>query len=283
MTGYLGLLFAGWAAWWGMGGATRATRAVVVYGGIALAVVALAFAWLPPYREHFVIDAAGIGPFTLYDGVPRDLAPFDRSPGALWRIAGVGAAFGVAAWIALVVVNLLHMFREGRRAARERVFMLAVIVAYLGPLAVSDYFDRYLLFVLPFAFALSAATWPEIDAANTRVRHGVALVWIVAMLTTSSIATHDYFAWNRARWEAIRVAESLGATPDTLDGGYEYNGFRSDETRTRTAGKSWWWVKDDRYIVAFSPLPGYHEVRTLHVPRWRSRSPDEIRLLLRND
>jgi hypothetical protein len=27
-------------------------------------------------------------------------------------------------------------------------------------------------------------------------------------------------------------------------------------------GKSWWWVADDRYVVAFSEVPGYDVVET---------------------
>jgi hypothetical protein len=46
-------------------------------------------------------------------------------------------------------------------------------------------------------------------------------------------------------------------------------------------GKSWWFVTDDRYVVAFSPVPGYDVVETWKVPRWLPRSPAEVRLLRR--
>jgi hypothetical protein len=281
MTGYLGLMSLGWFAWWGMGGAPRTLRWIVMGGGAVAAAAALVFLWLPPYRDHFVIDAAGIGPFTLYDGVPRDLFAFDRSPGVLWRVAGIGAAFGAVGWATLGLASIADIVRKGRAASREQVFALVVVTAYLVPFAITDYFDRYLLFVLPYAFALWAIAWPHVDTHVPRVRSGIAITWIVAMLALSSVATHDYFAWNRVRWQAIALAESLGATPDTLDGGYEYNGYRSDEGRSRVPGKSWWWVKDDLYIVSFSLLPGYREIRRLPVPAWLPRTPAEIYLLKR--
>lgn len=71
----------------------------------------------------------------------------------------------------------------------------------------------------------------------------------------------DYFAWNRARWEAIAFAtRQLGANPRMLDGGFVYNGLFNFE-RMRLSGsrqgKSLWWVEDDRYQVAFSGRAGY--------------------------
>ena len=95
--------------------------------------------------------------------------------------------------------------------------------------------------------------------------------------------THDYFSWNRARWDMLRVAEALGATPDEIDGGFEYNGFKRHEIHPRgsPSGKMWWWVKDDRYIVAFTEVPGYETVERRSVKRWLATTPAEVRLLRR--
>jgi Dolichyl-phosphate-mannose-protein mannosyltransferase len=284
MTGYLGLLLAGWAGWWGMRGASRTLRAGVLCATVAIAAVTLTLDTLPPYRPNQVVDAAGIGPFTLYDGLPRGIVPLDRSPGVVWRVAGVAAAFGTAALLAMLFATGAHLVRSGRNGA-ERVFMVALLVAYLGPFAVTDYGDRYLVFALPFLMALWAGTWPAAsgDLPPPRLQRAIALAWIVALLGFSAAATRDYFSWNRARWNAIRTAERLGASADSLDGGFEYNGLRRYEVKPRTPvpGKSWWWVKDDRYVVAFSPLPGYEEIETWRVEHWLSRSPSEVKLLRR--
>jgi hypothetical protein len=285
MAGYLGLLLAGWAGWWGMRGASRTVRAGVLCATLAITAVTLSLDALPPYRLNQVVDAAGIGPFTLYDGVPRDIVRLDRSPGVVWRVAGVAAAFGTAALLAMLFATGAHLVRWGRNAAHERVFMAALLVAYLAPFAVTDYFDRYLLFALPFLMALWAGTWPAAsgDLPPPRLQRAIALAWILALLGVSAAATRDYFSWNRARWNAIRTAERLGATADALDGGFEYNGLRRYEQKPRTLvpGKSWWWVRDDRYVVAFSSLPGYEEIETWRVEHWLSRSPSEVKLLRR--
>jgi len=282
--GYIGLFIVGWALWWGMRGATHTVRTLVLCTGASIAVVALTFGWLPPYHRNMTIEAAGIGPFTLYDGLPRELANFDRSPGVVWRVAGVASAFGSAALIALVLTTLGYLVKTGRDASRDRVFVAALAFGSLAPFMVIGYIDRYLLFTLPFLFALWALTWPAGESVAAPWRHGIALAWIIAVIGLSAIATRDFFSWNRVRWDAIHIAERLGATPETLDGGYEYNGFKrlADGMVPRVPGKSFWWVKDDVYVVAFTAVPGYEIIETLHVPHWLSRSPREILLLHRS-
>src|SRR4029453_2631539 len=157
--GYIGLFLVGWALWWGMGRATRTVRGWVVGAGALIAIIALTFDWLPPYHRNFTIEAAGIGPFTLYDGLPRELANFDRSPALIWRIAGVASAFGSAALIAVALATLGYLVRAGRNAARDRVFVATLAFASLAPFVVIGYIDRYLLFALPFVFALWSLTW----------------------------------------------------------------------------------------------------------------------------
>jgi len=276
---YLGLFVAPWAMWRGVSLQRPARWGVVALAvGIAVA-MALTGLW-PPWREHHLIDAAGIGPFVLYDAQPRGLAPLDRSPGVLWRIAGVGAALGIAALCRTALVVLRGQAAGVARDAGERLFLLALVGAYLTPFVVTDYIDRYLLFVLPFVLALMAHGEPGSPSILVR---GVALAWLGVALALGTMATHDYFAWNRARWDAIHAAEGLGATPATLDGGFEYNAYHRFESRPheRRPGKSWWWVQDDRYVVAFSIVPGYVERAQFPVRRWLPRTPPVVRLLER--
>jgi hypothetical protein len=280
--GYLGLFSVGWAAWWGLRGATRRARRIVILGGVAIALITLANGWLPPYRPNHVIDAAGIGPYTLHDAyMPR--FTLERGRDTFWGIMAVAGAFGAAALVVLLSINAAHLVRARRDADRDRVFLLAVLGAYLFPFVAVDYFDRYLLFVLPFFFVLWARTWSGAPGERAPLWRGAAILWMLAVIGLSAAATRDYFAWNRARWDAIRMAESLGATPATLDGGFEYNGFHryEDKPRVNVPGKSWWWVKDDQYIVAFTPLAGYEEIATFPVRRWLPSTPAVVKLLRR--
>ena len=81
-------------------------------------------------------------------------------------------------------------------------------------------------------------------------------------------------------WDAIGAAHRLGATPDTLDGGFEYNGYHRFEQRPRDRrpGKSWWWVRDVRFVVAFSVPQGYVARQRFPVGRWLPRTPSDIYL-----
>ncbi|HEX6136500.1 MAG TPA: hypothetical protein VF059_02505 [Casimicrobiaceae bacterium] len=276
---YLGL-FAAPFAWWRTWPPGRPGRVAML--GLAAAVaatMALTGSW-PPWRGDQVIDAAGIGPFVLYDAQPRGLFPLDRGPGVLWYVAGASAAFGVAAICRAGLLALRRIAKDRATDGAEVLFLCVLIAAYVGPFVITDYFDRYLLFVLPFVLALMARVE---TGTPTRLARGVAVLSVVAALALGTMATHDYFAWNRARWDAIRLAGALGATPATLDGGFEYNGYYRHEIRPRVErlGKSWWWVDDDRFIVTFGPVPGYVERAAFPVRRWLSRTPSVVRLLER--
>lgn len=194
-----------------------------------------------------------------------------------------GMIVGLVALCALALATLAHLFREKRNADSCRLFLAIVVGAYLAPFVITDYIDRYLLFALPFLIALWARTWPISEGNTTRFPRMIALAWILVVTGISIAATHDYFAWNRARWYAIRHAEGIGVTVDQLDGGFEFNGFYGYETRVRGAspGKSWWWVRDDQYVVAFSLVPGYEVAATFPVRGWLARTPDQINLLRR--
>jgi hypothetical protein len=275
--GYLGLFSAGWLAWWGVGERPR-TVAVVLAVAALIAIAAFVLDWFPPYRAHQVIDAAGIGPFLLYDAV-RGNAPLDRSAGIAWRIAAVAAAFGSAALLALLATTATRLAR--RDVSPAVAFNATVIAAYLGPFIVTDYFDRYLLFVLPFVFALCTQAWPSVSAFAWR--RPVALAWVAGVIALSAAATRDYFSWNRARWDAIRTAERLGANASAIDGGFEHGGLSRYETRAASVpeGKGWYWVQDDLYVVSFTGVAGYEEVGAWPVARWLPRTPREVKLLRR--
>ena len=276
--GYLGCFAIGFLAWWGATGADRREKAAIVAGGVAIAVLAFAFGWFPPYREMWLVDRAGIGPFLLHDTI-RTPNPLDRSPGLFWPALAIPAAFATAALAVRLACALGRVVREGRGADPMTVFLVAAVVASLAPFVITDYFERYLLVALPFLFVLWARWGPP---ASGRWRAAGA-TWIALAMLLSALATRDYFAWNRARWDAIRGAERLGANEDAIDGGYEYNAFRRFERRVPRVpqGKSWWFVADDRYVVAFSPVPGYEVVETWPVRSVLPRTPKQVLLLRR--
>ena len=276
---YLGLFAAPFVLWRGWPANVRVRWGIGILAALVLATIAITGFW-PPWRAEQVIDAAGIGPFVLYDAQPRGLAPLDRGTGWLWHFAGALAAFGIASLCRTGLAATRAIAADIAAGEGQRVFLAALIAAYLAPFILTDYFDRYLLFVLPFVLALAALAEPG-DAG--RIARMAGLLALCAELVLGVMATHDYFAWNRARWDAIHAAETLGATPANLDGGFEYNGFYRFglPPRTPRADRSWWWVDDDRFVVTFGPVRGYSERGRFPVERWLPRTPPVVLLLER--
>jgi hypothetical protein len=286
MIAYLGLFFAAWPAWWGAQAANWKSR--FYWGALILSVAAVTFftSWLPPYLANNTIDAAGIGPFTVYDGLPRELVVQQRQSGFIWPLAGLVAAYGISALVVLAFKSTKKLLKGRNHVDAEMIFIMAVIAAYAVPFLITAFFDRYLLFMLPFVLLLWSQVWPRLENQNTsKLQQPLALAWIAVVLILSSIATHDYFAWNQARWDAISYAESIGASPETMDGGFEYNGYYRFEQRPRirVSGKSFWWVKDDKFAVTFSEVPGYELLRSFPVNRYSDRTQPEILLMHRKN
>lgn len=285
LLGYLGLVVTPWVSW--LGGAIRAAGLLrwLVIGGLCLFGISVAWDWMPPYRENHVIDLSGIGPFTVHDGFNRDAPGLDRSTGIFWLSMTFLAVVGTTAMLTAALRTPSALVREFSERTGNTLFHVCVVLAYLVPFAVTDYIDRYVLFVLPFVLVWMHSVFVADAVPAGRLAQAVTVVLVSCYGVMSAVATHDYFAWNRARWEAIEFAtQSLGANPRTLDGGFEYNGFFNFE-RMRLSGsrqgKNPWWVEDDRYQVAFSGRAGYQVVKTFPVDAWLSRTPASVLLIRR--
>lgn len=161
-----------------------------------------------------------------------------------------------------------------RRDPVARFLTIAVGVLFLGSLLHTKYyFDRYLLVVVPFVLAATCLV--------ARAHVGRASIVLAAVLVAYAVAgTHDYLAWNRARYAGLAELTDAGVSPREIDGGMEFNAWQlaaelgtwptNEEARVGQppTRKSWWWVIDDRYVASFRPLPGYTVRRTWAYRRW---------------
>ena len=273
MSGYLGIFIVFPAA---AGFFDRPTLAWAVFAA-AIFAATLSLGWLPPYRDNNVLDVAGIGPFTIGNGMEH-AAPIDRSRGSSWILAGLLASIGIAILVATIVRTVRMLGQCCRRRRAVLIFLSTLVLMYLIPLAITDYSDRYFLFVFPFLLAWHfVASGRRSGFELPRARLVFALVPVLAIGLLSAMAVHDYFAWNRARWADIAYAEErLGANALTMDGGFEYNGYHNFEARAKLphqAGKSWWWVEDDKYLVSFEQKAGYRPIRSEIVDGYFSCTP----------
>jgi hypothetical protein len=225
----------------------------------------------------------GVGALTLRDTQFLALGPIVEIGPALSVPLTIVAALGAARLAAAGVIGFPRL-----REPVPAFLLWATILLFAGTLLHARYyFDRYLVIVLPFALATLAVVRP------LPVIRSPALLLAVALAGYGVAGTHDYLAWNRARFDGIAALEAEGVTPREIDGGVEYNAwhlapalgtFPSDaEARPGQplGRRSWWWVVDDRYVASFRPLPGYAIHRELPYARWLPPGTGRVFLLER--
>ncbi len=104
---------------------------------------------------------------------------------------------------------------------------------------------------------------------------------LAALLGWYAIAgTHDYLAWNRARFAGLDALRAGGVAPTAIDGGVEFNAWHLASALDRwptdaevrpgrpATQRSWWWVVDDRFVASFHPLVGYRVHEEIRYRRW---------------
>lgn len=202
----------------------------------------------------------GLGPQTLKDGqffmnTPMKLP--ERGIQIVRLVYTIGAIF-------LIIRILPSFFVKLRREHPHflpAVFAFANIILYGGFLMLDlKFFDRYFFQLLPFLVVILAPA----TAKQSRAWKPASIAALILIAVFSIVATHDYLAWNRARWQALdHLTKEMKITPDRIDGGFEFNGWHRepDAERTYGGGRSWWWVTSDKYAVTFGPMDGYSVVK----------------------
>lgn len=228
-----------------------------------------------------VLSPAGLGPLTLRDTYLLGASADYALPAWFWRLlTGAGAVGGLALWVcAASGARRIFPLREHWPA----VFLGVMAAAYVLPLTLIHNYDRYLLLLVPLLPGLIGSYFGrEPVAGQGSPGPSLRLTGLAALLACgfSVAATHDYLAWNRARWVALRGLLQDGVQPRSIDGGYEFNGwFLFDPAYAPVPGKSWWWVDRDDYIVSFSPIRGYRELRSVPFSPWLPTKMERVRVL----
>lgn len=208
-----------------------------------------------------VLENIGLGPMTLRDVyIFRNPYPahFDLPGGFILTLLAViaGAILltrAVRAW-----VEPPPLSRASSLALRLGLLHSSAATAILLPSAI--YFDRYALDSL-----WSVLLWAPILIRWNRRARLIAGSAVIGLLLFATAATQEYFAWNRARWEAFHWLAARGVTLAEMDGGYEINqyllGGWDGPDRLAKQGFS---VVDDRYLITFNAdLEGYQAVHSV--------------------
>jgi hypothetical protein len=232
----------------------------------------------------------GIGPFSLRDVHALRLAHLEAVPRIIWQAVTVLSVLGallLSFRVASVLRRLLHTRKQensgGLADHWHEIFLLILIAAYVSPLLLTDYFDRYLLFLLPFVIALVAGVNNWVSKVNTPYLRLASLMLIPVYGIISVALTHDYMSWNRTRLEATNwVMDKYGVDHYSIDSGFELNGFYGyDPLYDNDQLK---WVRDDKYVVAFGDVvPGYQLDKRFKVERILPVGPEVIIVLKRSE
>ncbi len=228
---------------------------------------------LMPLGENIIYNC-GLGPVTLRDTYLLRLPHLPVAPKIFWLIPTTIGVIG-ATLLLQYFFFALQVFWQNRKFELDRkwiiVFVTSAILIYFIPLVtVNHIFDRYYLPLLLLLMLLVSVTNTNINKWNiSNSSVSIALVTILLYGIFSTGATHDYFSWNRARWQALNdLTKELKISPRDIDGGYEFNGFYLyDSNYKPSSGKDWWVIGND-YIISFGPMNGYKEVGQYKFQRW---------------
>lgn len=222
-----------------------------------------------------IINESGIGPITLRDAAILQINTLPELSSTFWKVTTLISLLGAAALLTLAGIILSDAVPKLRARAMNdnqiaAVFTLLCAAIYLAPLLLTTFFDRYLIVAIPFLAAAVAAACPPSTKGNPKILVPAAAV-LVALMYYAVGGTHDYLAWNTARWTAIHDAMTHEhVKPEEMDGGFEFNAlyFFNPDVNLLQTKKSWWWVQDDTYLISFGPVPNYTVMKEYPYVRW---------------
>jgi 4-amino-4-deoxy-L-arabinose transferase-like glycosyltransferase len=226
----------------------------------------------------------GLGPALLRDVDILELENINSIPSFIWYLLtfiGINGAF----FIMMVLITSIYRFIKNKIVPDSIILLLfCTTILMLLMTGLSDFYDRYLIIFIPLLILLLIGITGIGENRTTSLLKKSAFVLIFAVMLFSVLSTHDYFAWNNSRWKAIDyLTQDLKVLPENIDGGFEFNGlYTYDPEYIPSSEKSWWWVKDDEYIIAFGNIGGYSPVKSFNYYSWLYLSVEKIYILNRN-
>lgn len=262
----------------------RAQRIVSITVVLSLTTLALSVLYAQgrsmPLGDNSLFDL-GVGPLTLRDTYSLRLPHYASASPPFWQVVTLSAVFGAALLVQQFAWALLTSARRwSQRAlkieAARLLFVLVVAALYVVPLALVHFFDRYALLLLPLLSAVAVGTTPCASRRLPRVVPVLAIGLVALYMLFSVSATHDYLAWNRARWQGLRdLTEQAHVPPSEIDGGFEFNSWHLFPQHYAEP----WSLYHDQYVVAFGALDGYVTLKTYPFQRWLPAGAANIYIL----
>lgn len=155
-------------------------------------------------------------------------------------------------------------------------FLLLGTFVYSCPFLIIGGFDRYLIIPI-ILVALSIIT--EVSTIKVKKLRVIATGVCFIFLVFSIISTHDYLAWNRARWATTDNLLNKGIMPYDIDGGLEFNGFYSYSNHPEALFEN----KQSKYIVILGEIKNNKIIHKYEFTRWNPIFKNNIFILERRD
>jgi len=243
---------------------------------------------MPEFGNHLTVH--GFGPLLLSDtwfGTHPVHEHLPVLPGAatFWTAMTALGCWVTACACLLGAARVVDVVRSLRRRAELArlwpvVMLLTFLAGYVAALlligGLKFVFDRYLLpTIVPLCALLLLSASGSARPRLSQLAPAAAL--LVGFAVLSVLGTHDWMAWNRARWAAIHSLLDQGVAPTDLDAGFEFNGAQM-YTAEGTVNDQQPAPDRFQYRILAAPAPGYDLVRTLDFPRWLW--PDSYALLV---
>lgn len=185
-------------------------------------------------------------------------ADFGLGPHSIDGVYPIRLAYAarLAVTYASVILGALLVWAAVRRAARTNASLLALGAALFGSLALfisGVYVDRY---SLDSAWSIVIAL-PLMVPWERRSIRAVSIAALVVVVIFSTVATRQYFEWNRDRWAAIDGLRAHGVAIKDINAGSEPFDFYELAFGTQRMRRiHQFGVGERRYTVSFSPMPG---------------------------
>ncbi len=235
------------------------------------------------FRIGNTIYDLGLGPISMPDTV-RNVTSFEVLPPlleTLVKVIGVISALLLISHLAKGIQRFYSSFTglSTPRNIFKRGVLIFVLLYFFFLFIDYHRFDRYLLPLLPFLMMLILVPSIRLRKLNLFLSLGSLLIIVIFSVS----GTHDYFSWNRARWAAATYLENQGISPNKIDGGFEYNGWHQTNHKNphNRYGKSWWFVNEDNYALAFTTYQNYTVKAAFPFHRFCNLSTDTLYALER--
>lgn len=237
---------------------------------------------LMPIYGNILYDF-GLGPVLLYDTYILELPNLTTASPVFWIIVTVVSVLSGAVLIDNLIVSAINLIKTDKNSDRTEfkypaVFAITTAILYFVPLAITGYFDRYLIFLIPLVMIFILAG-TNTDSATGKTSHAIGFMIAMIFAYFTITGTHDYLAWNRAKWQALnQLTTEQGIAPHMIDGGFEFNGWNILPSYSGKYIRKWWVYRDD-YVIAFGDIEGYKKIEEYSFSRWMPLGKNKIFVL----